>query len=120
MEPEIGSPGRVQRSSRYSIAVDSAKPVQALVWCWCLVRRGSLGSIQSRGATAMLGWYIQSRRSIGSGRTLRRRGLLRRVAWTGRSAEHTSELQSLMRNSYAGFWLKKKKEYISNIKAQEI
>src|SRR3546814_1079593 len=31
----------------------------------------------------MLGWYIQSRRSIGSGRTLRRRGLLRRVAWTG-------------------------------------
>src|SRR3546814_6281427 len=28
----------------------------------------------------------------------------------GRSAEHTSELQSLMRNSYAGFCLKKKKQ----------
>src|SRR3546814_6329465 len=28
----------------------------------------------------------------------------------GRSEEHTSELQSLMRISYAGFWLKKKKK----------
>src|SRR3546814_6583487 len=28
-----------------------------------------------------------------------------------RSEEHTSELQSLMRNSYAGFCLKKKKNY---------
>src|SRR3546814_4994289 len=27
-----------------------------------------------------------------------------------RSEEHTSELQSLMRISYAGFWLKKKKD----------
>src|SRR3546814_4932257 len=30
-------------------------------------------------------------------------------AWAMRSEEHTSELQSLMRNSYAGFCLKKKK-----------
>src|SRR3546814_7745265 len=30
---------------------------------------------------------------------------------TGRSEEHTSELQSLMRNSYAVFCLKKKKKY---------
>src|SRR3546814_2209587 len=29
---------------------------------------------------------------------------------TPRSEEHTSELQSLMRNSYAGIWLKKKKK----------
>src|SRR3546814_4665485 len=29
--------------------------------------------------------------------------------WFGRSEEHTSELQSLMRNSYAVFCLKKKK-----------
>src|SRR3546814_9784999 len=29
--------------------------------------------------------------------------------WYSRSEEHTSELQSLMRNSYAAFWLKKKK-----------
>src|SRR3546814_8262842 len=30
-----------------------------------------------------------------------------------RSEEHTSELQSLMRNSYAGFCLKKKKKELS-------
>src|SRR3546814_8669146 len=39
---------------------------------------------------------------------LRRRRLLRRPA--GRSEEHTSELQSLMRISYAVFCLKKKKQ----------
>src|SRR3546814_5267732 len=33
-----------------------------------------------------------------------------------RSEEHTSELQSLMRNSYAVFCLKKKKKDISNTK----
>src|SRR3546814_2161829 len=33
---------------------------------------------------------------------------------TVRSEEHTSELQSLMRISYAVFCLKKKKKYISN------
>src|SRR3546814_3355426 len=32
------------------------------------------------------------------------------VAWNHRSEEHTSELQSLMRNSYAVFCLKKKKK----------
>src|SRR3546814_4657345 len=32
-----------------------------------------------------------------------------RLTLTGRSEEHTSELQSLMRISYAGFCLKKKK-----------
>src|SRR3546814_1548461 len=35
--------------------------------------------------------------------------LLAAVADQGRSEEHTSELQSLMRNSYAVFCLKKKK-----------
>src|SRR3546814_4743211 len=30
------------------------------------------------------------------------------AAQSGRSEEHTSELQSLMRNSYAVFWLKQK------------
>src|SRR3546814_1499904 len=39
---------------------------------------------------------------------LRRRGNIRRVC--RRSEEHTSEVQSLMRNSYAVFCLKKKKQ----------
>src|SRR3546814_10746521 len=34
-----------------------------------------------------------------------------RLALVQRSEEHTSELQSLMRNSYAVFCLKKKKQY---------
>src|SRR3546814_4130341 len=33
------------------------------------------------------------------------------VSWLARSEEHTSELQSLMRISYAVFCLKKKKNY---------
>src|SRR3546814_7222998 len=37
----------------------------------------------------------------------------------GRSEEHTSELQSLMRNSYAVFCLKKKKHEIFYIKSME-
>src|SRR3546814_10299950 len=36
-------------------------------------------------------------------------------AFHSRSEEHTSELQSLMRISYAVFCLKKKKKYIENI-----
>src|SRR3546814_6897448 len=36
-------------------------------------------------------------------------GELTKVAWDRRSEEHTSELQSLMRISYAVFCLKKKK-----------
>src|SRR3546814_2822557 len=35
------------------------------------------------------------------------------VAWRGRSEEHTSELQSLMRISYAVFCLKKKKNKLT-------
>src|SRR3546814_9055225 len=38
------------------------------------------------------------------------RGDPRADRWLGRSEEHTSELQSLMRISYAVFCLKKKKE----------
>src|SRR3546814_5082495 len=39
-----------------------------------------------------------------------------RPGWEGaaRSEEHTSELQSLMRNSYAVFCLKKKKPHLSD------
>src|SRR3546814_5757054 len=37
------------------------------------------------------------------------------LSWLFRSEEHTSELQSLMRISYAVFCLKKKKKLISSI-----
>src|SRR3546814_3510173 len=47
----------------------------------------------------------------GSHRTIRHDLSLPHAAalWIARSEEHTSELQSLMRNSYAFFFLKKKK-----------
>src|SRR3546814_3928526 len=35
--------------------------------------------------------------------------------WSGRSEEHTSELQSLMRTSYAVFCLKKKKQQSTHV-----
>src|SRR3546814_10006217 len=43
------------------------------------------------------------------GASLRQREEVERTENMGRSEEHTSELQSLMRNSYAVFCLKKKK-----------
>src|SRR3546814_3845720 len=50
---------------------------------------------------------LRDRRNPSSGRIARWRGS---TQWTdGRSEEHTSELQSLMRISYAVFCLKKKK-----------
>src|SRR3546814_5932906 len=39
-------------------------------------------------------------------------------ATSGRSEEHTSELQSLMRNSYAVFCSKKKKQHVRDAKTQ--
>src|SRR3546814_4464880 len=39
--------------------------------------------------------------------------------WIARSEEHTSELQSLMRISYAVFCLKKKKQYMTKITLHE-
>src|SRR3546814_3492080 len=44
----------------------------------------------------------------------RRCGEARRAARPHRSEEHTSELQSLMRISYAVFCLKKKKQILTN------
>src|SRR3546814_2068909 len=40
------------------------------------------------------------------------------IRFEGRSEEHTSELQSLMRNSYAVFCLKKKKKQTTNIEQE--
>src|SRR3546814_2477661 len=65
-----------------------------------LRRRGPVPA--RRGAAAR----ADSRAAIRASHSSRRR---RSSAASGRSEEHTSELQSLMRNSYAVFCLKKKK-----------
>src|SRR3546814_13415006 len=63
---------------------------------------------------------FRSARAIGVSKSTGRQSLrLRRPRWsaagspTGRSEEHTSELQSLMRISYAVFCLKKKNKLIN-------
>src|SRR3546814_10140339 len=50
---------------------------------------------------------------------MRRRIVPDRFRHGGRSEEHTSELQSLMRTSYAVFCLKKKKQHQSSKKREE-
>src|SRR3546814_10501486 len=50
--------------------------------------------------------------------TPERAGPMRQASRPMRSEEHTSELQSLMRNSYAVFCLKKKKHFIPLITQQ--
>src|SRR3546814_5292981 len=82
-------------------------------------RGGRLGSGQARGAgrgaVALSRHGRNAARDRDSGeRRLQADGLLRRRSdrgeAAGRSEEHTSELQSLMRISYAVFCLKKKKK----------
>src|SRR3546814_10535870 len=67
-----------------------------------------VGQPDDRGARA---------RGLDLGGRSRRSGALAALLWwrRRRSEEHTSELQSLMRISYAVFCLKKKKETSSNI-----
>src|SRR3546814_1025927 len=59
-------------------------------------------------------------RSSGRRSPADRRVRSRRSGWAARSEEHTSELQSLMRISYAVFCLKKKKNNIHSIKIYSI
>src|SRR3546814_1915719 len=81
-----------------------------------LLRHVSTGSAEDRHSRAGMGGMAIIPSAAGHiGRSARRGG---RHDWAGspaRSEEHTSELQSLMRISYAVFCLKKKK----NNKTQE-
>src|SRR3546814_8361050 len=72
----------------------------------CLRRSGGGGTWAEPFAFHGIGW--KSERPGGRSGGLRRRGAVRR-----RSEEHTSELQSLMRISYAVFCLKNKKHQTS-------
>src|SRR3546814_2188221 len=56
------------------------------------------------------GVKIEHRKNLSSGEPFEIGGLDNSDVWT-RSEEHKSELQSLMRTSYAVFCLKKKKKY---------
>src|SRR3546814_9609635 len=64
------------------------------------------GADRARGIASVRRRTAQ--RYLARGRTGVRCGVGRESAFAERSEEHTSELQSLMRNSYAVFCLKKK------------
>src|SRR3546814_3559730 len=57
---------------------------------------------------------VNDQSAMASGSSMQRRKVARR------SEEHTSELQSLMRISYAVFCLKKKKDKKTTLKTQEV
>src|SRR3546814_3951842 len=72
--------------------------------CWELVRHQTIRRMQGRVQFAMTGthwWTMPENWPITE-------PLLRAIGQYNRSEEHTSELQSLMRISYAVFCLKKK------------
>src|SRR3546814_5802956 len=71
---------------------------------------GATGSTHSTAAMqAAIRIAFISRPPVGWGEHIRRSGACQIREELARSEEHTSELQSLMRNSYAVFCLKKKK-----------
>src|SRR3546814_7437221 len=72
------------------------------------LRRRSRAGMRPRGARSRL--RAGARRARGRYRLLRRALMLTEINFDSRSEEHTSELQSLMRISYAAFCLKKKKK----------
>src|SRR3546814_10422431 len=75
----------------------------------CRCRSSGLGSPQlHKGARDMAEFRLPKNSRIQKGGTVHKA--------EGRSEEHTSELQSLMRISYAVFCLKKKKKHTNNIK----
>src|SRR3546814_9223182 len=69
---------------------------------------GALQDPQRRAGVGLCHAPAAERR--GAGARIRRRPAVMGEACDGRSEEHTSELQSLMRISYAVFCLKKKKK----------
>src|SRR3546814_8333392 len=74
-------------------------------------QRGYIAGLSHKGEAAAFLQFIDNggkRRRSSIARTRRRDNLIGRVRHNDRSEEHTSELQSLMRISYAVFCLKKK------------
>src|SRR3546814_9738042 len=77
------------------------------------------GSNSQRPGCARNADHRQQRRGAASARHDPPRGTVERIGHALRSEEHTSELQSLMRISYAVFCLKKKKQNSNNTKKKQ-
>src|SRR3546814_8202214 len=103
------------------------KPSAGSTWTdihnWLMYSNGTIqydddGVLESTGHNIAVSATTQFIDTPGSDDTYDYRWLAGRAA-PGRSEEHTSELQSLMRISYAVFCLKKKKQQAEQIKKQQ-
>src|SRR3546814_10907713 len=99
-----GAYSRSAASARRPYALGDDDQLRARPDRWRLRRPASSGILGSRLGPA----FAARRRISADGRYARRFGALHGDTDGGRSEEHTSELQSLMRISYAVFCLKKK------------
>src|SRR3546814_2765152 len=114
-------------SLRYGERWRTAVMGRAPGWCWglaCSLRIDRAWPVRTRPDRAPAAWPTFARLAHANLESLRRAGLrshrpfayigpslpLRLLGGDCRSEEHTSELQSLMRISYAVFCLKKKKQ----------
>src|SRR3546814_1830236 len=112
---------RPPRSTR----TDTLFPYTTLFRSLVVAQQRGLGQLHEPVADLVPGEFVQRLREqveavagevfrgLGAGRVQAREDPLLRVGdrvWSKRSEEHTSELQSLMRISYAVFCLKKKKK----------
>src|SRR3546814_2978116 len=98
-------------------------------WAWWRLDRSALWLLPGLVVLALFAWLLAQVPTDEAGRAYAAYGGVYVAAsllwlWTvegtharslGRSEEHTSELQSLMRTSYAVFFLKKKKKFNTNI-----
>src|SRR3546814_2981795 len=100
MNRAVSSCGRSMRSRKIDTGKGKAKsrmkshlPLSLKLAIWCRAALRTLSSI------------ARMRGGENSGLSS-----ARKTVWSGRSEEHTYELQSLMRISYAGYCLQKKKK----------
>src|SRR3546814_8851976 len=108
--------------NRYSYCASSATEAAPLAWSASRASEMAPALIWTSRSNSSVGWikaFISLAR-IAPSRRLNScdMELNAEIGRSTRSEEHTSELQSLMRNSYDVFCLKKKKAYISEEKSQ--
>src|SRR3546814_17350703 len=83
----------------HTLALHDALPICRCCWAArCAMTIMMISAARSHGAQRLVSTRLRASRCVAS-----------------RSEEHTSELQSLMRNSYAVFCLKKKKKTTTHI-----
>src|SRR3546814_4726250 len=111
---------RPPRSTRTDTHFPYTTLFRSLRAAWLRLRRGRKTEPRAARRADGPGRHTKNARQSADARTprllgRRRHRLQGRRTGAGRSEEHTSELQSLMRISYAVFCLKKKKSNITQI-----